>query len=312
MTPWAARLPRAGLPVGHTPAAVQDRALRAARAGRHPLDADGPRRRPLHRRQRHGRRQSSFDGTLQALLTELSGLKKPRGFFNKYLRRTLGMRPKPPPKYRILLMMATQPARGARPGAAAPRPHRPALPGRLPEQGRPGAHVRGLPRQGEARAHAASRSSELAIMTPYHTGAKIKDTVNEALIYAIREDREVITWKDMSRRASSRSSGRPRTSSTSSGSGTPSPSTRPATRSLAWLHPAAHGDRPRDDREGQQLPRDGVQHPAGGPVHPVAHRVRERHHGQPRVAGRRAALLRRRQLLRRLGRPDARPRRSPA
>jgi cell division protease FtsH len=46
-------------------------------------------------------------GTLQALLTELSGLKKPRGFFNRVVRRALGMRPKPPPKYRILVMMAT-------------------------------------------------------------------------------------------------------------------------------------------------------------------------------------------------------------
>src|SRR5258708_15362464 len=46
-------------------------------------------------------------GTLQALLTEMSGLKKPRGFFNRVVRRTLGMRPKPPPKYRILAMMAT-------------------------------------------------------------------------------------------------------------------------------------------------------------------------------------------------------------
>ena len=46
-------------------------------------------------------------GTLQALLTELSGLKKPRGFLNRVVRRALGMRPKPPPKYRILVMMAT-------------------------------------------------------------------------------------------------------------------------------------------------------------------------------------------------------------
>ncbi|MCX6419499.1 MAG: AAA family ATPase, partial [Actinobacteria bacterium] len=46
-------------------------------------------------------------GTLQALLTELSGLKKPRGFFNRIVRRTLGMRPKSPPKYRILVVMAT-------------------------------------------------------------------------------------------------------------------------------------------------------------------------------------------------------------
>lgn len=46
-------------------------------------------------------------GTLQALLTELSGLKKPRGLINRVGRRVLGMRPKPPPKYRILVMMAT-------------------------------------------------------------------------------------------------------------------------------------------------------------------------------------------------------------
>ena len=46
-------------------------------------------------------------GTLQALLTELSGLKKPRGFFNRIVRRALGMRPKNPPKYRILVVMAT-------------------------------------------------------------------------------------------------------------------------------------------------------------------------------------------------------------
>ena len=46
-------------------------------------------------------------GTLQALLAEMSGLKKPRGFLNRVVRRTLGMKPKPPPKYRILIMMAT-------------------------------------------------------------------------------------------------------------------------------------------------------------------------------------------------------------
>src|SRR5205823_3561157 len=46
-------------------------------------------------------------GTLQALLTELSGLLKPRGLINRVVRRVLGMRPKPPPKYRILVMMAT-------------------------------------------------------------------------------------------------------------------------------------------------------------------------------------------------------------
>ena len=46
-------------------------------------------------------------GTLEALLTEMSGLKKPRGFVNRHVRRLLGLRPKPPPKYRMLVMMAT-------------------------------------------------------------------------------------------------------------------------------------------------------------------------------------------------------------
>jgi len=90
-------------------------------------------------------------GTLQALLTEISGLKKPRGFLNRVVRRTLGMRPKTPPKYRILIVMATN----------------------LPEV------------------------DKLATITPYATGARIKDTINEALIYAIRSGRTTITWPDV-------------------------------------------------------------------------------------------------------------------
>src|SRR5206468_3634443 len=38
---------------------------------------------------------------------EISGLKKPRGFMNRVVRRSLGMRPIPPPKYRLLILMAT-------------------------------------------------------------------------------------------------------------------------------------------------------------------------------------------------------------
>ena len=45
-------------------------------------------------------------GTLQALLAEMSGLTKPKGLVNK-LRKLLGMKPKPPPKYRILHIFAT-------------------------------------------------------------------------------------------------------------------------------------------------------------------------------------------------------------
>ena len=68
-------------------------------------------------------------------------------------------------------------------------------------------------------------------------------------------------------------------------------------------HPPAHGDRHRDDREGQRLPRHGREHPAGGPVHPVAHRVRGRHPRLARLAGRRADVLRGRQLVGRVRRP---------
>jgi ATP-dependent Zn protease len=38
---------------------------------------------------------------------------------------------------------------------------------------------------------------KLATITPYATGATIKDLVNESLITAIRDGRDVITWKDV-------------------------------------------------------------------------------------------------------------------
>ena len=92
-------------------------------------------------------------GTLQALLTELSGLKKPRGFFNRTVRRVLTMKPKPPPKYRILVMMATN-----MPQALDEALLRPGRIDRIYKVGYPyldgsHAHLRGLPRQGEALAH---------------------------------------------------------------------------------------------------------------------------------------------------------------
>ena len=46
-------------------------------------------------------------GTLQAILTEMSGLNKPRGFLSKRLRSFLGIKAKKPPKYRILHVFAT-------------------------------------------------------------------------------------------------------------------------------------------------------------------------------------------------------------
>ncbi|TML63820.1 MAG: AAA family ATPase [Actinobacteria bacterium] len=135
-------------------------------------------------------------GTLQALLTELSGLKKPRGFFNRIVRRALGMRPKPPPKYRILVMMATN-----MPQALDEALLRPGRIDRIYKVGYPSKVGRVRTYEGYlAKVHHELTPTEidkLATITPYATGASIKDLVNESLINAIRAGRATITWKDV-------------------------------------------------------------------------------------------------------------------
>lgn len=135
-------------------------------------------------------------GTLQALLTELSGLKKPRGFFNRIVRRTLGMRPKNPPKYRILVVMATN----------MPESLDEALlrPGRIDRMYRVGypskaGRIRTYEGYFAKISHSLTKDEieKLAIITPYATGATIKDLVNESLIMAIRNDRSTVTWNDV-------------------------------------------------------------------------------------------------------------------
>ena len=135
-------------------------------------------------------------GTLQALLTELSGLKKPRGFFNRVLRRTLGMRPKNPPKYRILVVMATN-----LPEALDEALLRPGRIDRMYRVGYPSKAGRIRTYEGylEKVSHSLTQEEieKLATITPYATGASIKDTINEALIMAIRHGRISITWADV-------------------------------------------------------------------------------------------------------------------
>jgi cell division protease FtsH len=137
-------------------------------------------------------------GTLQALLTELSGLKKPRGFVNRYVRRLFGMRPKPPPKYRILVMMASN-----MPEALDEALLRPGRIDRIYKVGYPSKVGRVRTYQGylgKVRHElTVEQIDKLAIITPYSTGASIKDLVNEALITAIRDGRDVITWQDVIR-----------------------------------------------------------------------------------------------------------------
>lgn len=135
-------------------------------------------------------------GTLQALLTELSGLKKPRGFFNRIVRRTLGMRPKNPPKYRILVVMATN-----MPESLDEALLRPGRIDRMYRVGYPSKAGRIRTYEGYLAKVAHDLTQEeiekLAIITPYATGATIKDLVNESLIMAIRNERRTVTWSDV-------------------------------------------------------------------------------------------------------------------
>ena len=137
-------------------------------------------------------------GTLQALLTELSGLTKPRGFVNRVVRRALGMRPKPPPKYRILVMMATN-----LPSALDEALLRPGRIDRIYRVGYPSKEGRRRTFDGylgKVRHELTDEQVDhLATITPYATGATIKDLVNEALIVALRDEREVITYRDVLR-----------------------------------------------------------------------------------------------------------------
>jgi len=135
-------------------------------------------------------------GTLEALLTEISGLKKPRGLFNRHVRKVFGMRPKPPPKYRILTMMATN-----LPEALDEALLRPGRIDRIYKVGYPSKAGRIRTYEGylgKVRHELTPENiDKLATITPYATGATMKDLVNESLIHAIRHDRDVITFQDV-------------------------------------------------------------------------------------------------------------------
>lgn len=135
-------------------------------------------------------------GTLQSLLSEMQGLTKPRGFVNRYVRRALGMRPKPPPKYRILIMMASN-----MPQSLDEALLRPGRIDRIYKMGYPSKAGRIRTYQGYfSKVHHVLNQEQierLATMTPYATGATIKDLVNESLINAIRSGRDVIEWGDV-------------------------------------------------------------------------------------------------------------------
>jgi cell division protease FtsH len=135
-------------------------------------------------------------GTLQALLGELDGMDKPRGFLNRTVRRALGMRPKPPPKYRILTIMATN-----IPDVLDPAMLRPGRIDRIYKVGYPSKQGRidTFRKYLEGKRHALTDADvdKLATITSYYGGASIEDLVNAALINAITDDRDAIEWRDI-------------------------------------------------------------------------------------------------------------------
>lgn len=239
-------------------------------------------------------------GTLQALLTELSGLKKPRGLLNRYVRRLLGMRPKPPPKYRILVMMATN-----MPNSLDEALLRPGRIDRIYKVGYPS-------KAGRVRTYhgyfgkvrhdlTAEQIDKLATITPYATGATIKDLVNESLITAIRGGRDVITWHDVMTAKRLKQLGPPEDVEYIE-----------RERHAVAVHEACHAVAAYRTRQHLEIDLATIEKGADylGMVSSIKpedqftrwpQRVRERHHRVARVAGRGAHVLRRRQLLRRVG-----------
>jgi ATP-dependent Zn protease len=143
-----------------------------------------------------GLRGAGGMGELQALLTELSGLKKPRGFFWRRMRAFFGLPQRQVPSYRILVMMATN-----MPSSLDAALLRPGRLDRMYKVGYPSKEGRQRTYEGYfgkvRHALNPAQIEKLATMTPYATGATIKDLVNESLIVAMRHNRDFITWTDV-------------------------------------------------------------------------------------------------------------------
>jgi ATP-dependent Zn protease len=173
-------------------------------ASRHAIEDE----RDVHDLRRSSRVVMGFGGTgeLQILLSELSGLTKPRGFWGKTVRNLVGMRPKPAEKYRILSIFATNlpdvldPAL-LRPGRIDRQYHvsYPNLEGRI-------ATYRGYFNKTQHNL-TEEQLKKLAVSTPYATGASIKDLVNESIVRAVRRNSETVTWDDVQHARHSRELG---------------------------------------------------------------------------------------------------------
>ena len=234
-------------------------------------------------------------GTLQALLSELSGLKKPRGFVSRRLRQFLTMPPCKPPKYRLLVMMATNLPEALDAALLQAGAHRPHLQGRLPHTRGTQAHVRGLPRQGQAPDHERAGRTHLAHVTArQRRGRQGHGQRGVDHCDAQRQRRRCVAGPARSQATEDTRHGRRR----------PSDGARTAFRRAARSQPrggdvpaqAARDDRYRHDRATRAYRRVRLSCPARRARVPVALPPRGRGHDVPRLARGGALLLRGRQL----------------
>jgi cell division protease FtsH len=127
------------------------------------------------------------------LLVQMDGLVTPRGFFKRHLRRILRRKPTVP-QYNILIIGATNRASTLDPALLRP--------GRFDRK----IHV-GLPdaagRKDIAEYYLAKVKHEpidtdkLARSTVGYSPARIKNIINEALIFALQDGREALNWQDL-------------------------------------------------------------------------------------------------------------------
>lgn len=139
---------------------------------------------------------SSGSGALQQLLTEMSGMKKSRGFYNR-LRVWLGFQPLPPVEPRILWLAATNLE-----GALDPALLRPGRFDRKLRMGYPNMDgrietVNGYLNKIHKHTLTETEVKTLSRQLGRATGASIKALVNEGLLGAVREGRDYITYHDL-------------------------------------------------------------------------------------------------------------------
>lgn len=134
-------------------------------------------------------------GALEAFLAEMSGIDKPKGLYNK-VRTLAGFKPVPPPKYRILFLGATNIAQRLDPALLRP--------GRFDRQVKVGyPSTAGLIATFEGYLNKIENNvtkeeiRRLATENPQGTGASVKDLVNEGLIAADGDGRNVVTYQDI-------------------------------------------------------------------------------------------------------------------